>query len=620
MLLLYIKEWYDFWTFYKIGKAPNGYPTLLTAFNDLMKRFYLTILFYSICLSSLWAQTSSPELQQTAQNYPDELSDTEISRRIAKGYRDYAAVIDALSNDNTNEAKRILTRSWTDVRELMQYPGVSDLARFRDLLRTILTEYEYLYDQYPTNYQPENDEIFQLRADVFADLINPEPLLDNTMMPAVRRSVNLANTTFPMDMEPPTLAAIRGLSNRKSHFQTVRTRRDIYFPMMEKIFREEGLPDELKYLAVVESALNPKAASWAAAAGLWQFIRPTGAAYGLNYSSHIDERRDPEKATRAAARHLKDLYNLFGGDWQLALAGYNCNPYRVKRWAEEYEARTGQKARFWDIIGKLPRETRNYVPMFIATYTIMNNEEQFELGGYNKGPVYAFDAVPVAGGSSLQGIADELSIGVNILKALNPELLKDNLPSVLSEDFQPDPMTTNGSPFSSAGAYLLKVPFGTGERLKNSSYFAGTEFFTIAHGVVPTEGVVVGEERFTMADLPSLVGTGRGSSRNNTTTQPTTPPPPQSYTVKEGDTLETIAQQFGVSLEDIVANNTLEGDIAVGQTLTIPSPQIQIHRVGYGDTLTNIARKYNTTVDRIKQDNNLSSGNIRIGQTLKIRK
>ena len=315
------------------------------------------------------------------------------------------------------------------------------------------------------------------------------------------------------------------------------------------------------------------------------------------------------------------MFNLFGGDWQLALAGYNCNPYRVKRVAEEFERNNGRKARFWDIMGKLPRETRNYVPMFIATYTIMNNEEQFEIGSYTKGPVYAFDAVPVAGGSSLQSIAEQLNIPVNVIKALNPELLRDNLPSVISENLQPDPMLSHGTAFESTGAYLLKIPYGMGEMLKPTPLFAGSEVYQIAHGEIPAD-ITVGNNRYEMADLPAIVGAGRnsGSSRNTTPATPAPPPPPQNYTVKEGDTLESIASSFGITLEDIVANNTLEGDIILGQTLVLPAAPIQMHRVSYGDTLTKIAQRYNTTVDKIKTENNLGGGAIRIGQTLKIRR
>ena len=142
---------------------------------------------------------------------------------------------------------------------------------------------------------------------------------------------------------------------------------DFYFPIIEQVLDEHGLPIELKYLAVVESALNPVALSRVGACGLWQFMLPTGKSYGLEINSLVDERRDPLKATEAACKYFKDMYAIYG-DWNLVLASYNCGPGNVNKAIR----RSGGKTDFWDIFPYLPKETRSYVPLFIAANYVMN--------------------------------------------------------------------------------------------------------------------------------------------------------------------------------------------------------------------------------------------------------
>ncbi|MEO0857775.1 MAG: transglycosylase SLT domain-containing protein [Bacteroidota bacterium] len=204
----------------------------------------------------------------------------------------------------------------------------------------------------------------RLRTDALADLNLDGGPLDLHLHLETAASLFLSNVfnapeSFASNIERKTAQ----LQRYAGYQDRIRARGERYFPMIERIFREEGVPTELKYLAVVESALNPQAVSPMGAAGMWQFMKGTGRLYGL---SHRDRFR-PEKSTRAAAQHLRDLSEMFDGDWQLALAGYNCGPYLVQRLARRATARLGRPATFWDIYGSLPRETRNYVPTYIAT-------------------------------------------------------------------------------------------------------------------------------------------------------------------------------------------------------------------------------------------------------------
>lgn len=175
---------------------------------------------------------------------------------------------------------------------------------------------------------------------------------------AVRRDA-MGARYYPEDAAS-VMAAEAAVARR--HFGGARRRARSYFPMIERALARHGLPEDLKYVAVVESALNPLAVSHAGAEGLWQFMPATQSDYGLDSLSV----RDPAQATTAAARYLRALGRMFDGDWQLALAAYNSGPGRVQRIARAYEAETGREATFWDIRDRLPRETQAYVPRWIA--------------------------------------------------------------------------------------------------------------------------------------------------------------------------------------------------------------------------------------------------------------
>ncbi len=185
----------------------------------------------------------------------------------------------------------------------------------------------------------------------------------------IRERLNRLQQTIPLHYHPRVHAFINYFTVRdREYTRMVIHRRDLYFPVFQKYLARYQLPDELKYLSIIESGLNPKAVSRARATGLWQFMYFTGKHYGLHIDGFEDQRMDPEKATDAACRYLRDLYNLFQ-DWELALAAYNTGPGNVKKAIR----RSGYKKSFWQIYPYLPRETRSYVPQFVAMVYTMNH-------------------------------------------------------------------------------------------------------------------------------------------------------------------------------------------------------------------------------------------------------
>ncbi|WP_296619442.1 lytic transglycosylase domain-containing protein [Marivirga sp.] len=371
-----------------------------------------------------------------------------------------------------------------------------------------------------------------------------------------------------------------------------------YFPMIERYLEKYDLPDELKYLAIVESGLNPKAKSPAGAVGLWQFMPLTGRLdYGLSENWYLDEKMDMEKSTDAACRYLSFLYKYFYNDWPLALAAYNTGPGNVRKAIR----RSGYKKDFWEIYPYLYRETRSYVPQFIAIMYSMNylEEHNFFIEEFEYMPDY--ETIPISGFLSLPLFAEHSGICLETLNDLNPELKR----GVISDNH---PM------------YKLRIPtnqidFVT-ENLNDIMRFAGQ-----------------GKEHFERL-AKNEVGSTYGRQR-------------LTYKVRSGDVLGKIAQTYNVRIADLQQWNNLRGTvIRVGQPLNIwiaddfydnvnkqltaisqkgvPNQDAALksgeYRVQNGDTLWDISRKFDgLTVEKLKKLNNLDGNGIKPGQVLKIK-
>ncbi len=427
-----------------------------------------------------------------------------------------------------------------------------------------------------------------------------------------------------------------------------------YRHLITRILREEGVPEELLYLAMIESGFNPYARSYAKAVGIWQFIGSTGRAYGLRYSWWYDERRDPEKSTRAAARHLKDLYERFG-NWYLALAGYNYSPHKIEKRLSKYKV-----DEYWEL-PRLPRQTRNYVPTFIAAALIAQNPEQY--GFYvTPDPPVEYDTVTVRESVDLNVVAQCVGSTFSEIKKLNPALLRWCTP--------PD-----------RESWVLNIPKGTREKfLQNYSKIPANQKFTwIRHRIRPGEtlstiarlyGVSMSEIKRFNKIRGSLIRAGHSliipvpqnkqyaaqmarKSRSRSTyarrSKPVKNVPgriKKVHVVQPGESLWTIAQNYGVRVSDLRYWNGLSYTriIRPGQELNIWLPkdgrslakkqppkkshrifsenssekQTILYTVRDGDTLWDIALRYNVSIRELKKWNNRRSNIIKPGEQLKI--
>jgi len=315
---------------------------------------------------------------------------------------------------------------------------------------------------------------------------------------------------------------------------------EYYFPIFEQIFDKEGVPQELKYLALIESALNPRATSKAGAVGLWQFMYSTGKMYGLKINSFVDERRDPIKATVAAARFLKDLHNMFN-DWNLALAAYNCGPGNVKKAIK----RAGGKTDYWDIFPYLPIETRGYVPAYIAATYLLNYNELHNLYPREINIPTTVDTIMVKQRLHLQQVAEVLHIPLQMLEDMNPQYRINVIPY-------------------DEGSNPLFLPGEFGEKFieKQDSIYAYKDSIFFDPQYLSKQPA-----RYAYKDNQTAKSTTSSTKHSTHQKQETTT---QHYIVKKGDNFSKIASEYGITVQNIKDWNHLKSSTAmVGQRLVV---------------------------------------------------
>ncbi len=303
-----------------------------------------------------------------------------------------------------------------------------------------------------------------------------------------------------------------------------------YFPIFEEALERYQLPHELKYLPIIESALNPKALSRAGASGLWQFMIGTGKLYGLEINSYIDERNDPIKASDAAARYLRDLYAIYG-DWHIVIAAYNCGPGNINKAVR----RNGGKQKYWDIYYSLPRETRGYIPVFIAATYMMHYGKEHLLKAAEPKFKTQTDTIEIHNYLNFEQIAASMNMPVEELRQLNPQYRRDIIPARIEKP------------------YLLKLPSD------KISAFIDNQNQIFAYNR---------DKYFPNNQLVPLKGrrTSKGTSADGMKEI--------THLVKAGETLSTVAGKYRVSIAEIRDWNDIsrKKNLRAGQRITLYVP------------------------------------------------
>jgi membrane-bound lytic murein transglycosylase D len=471
-------------------------------------------------------------------------------------------------------------------------------------------------------YNDISSDIKNINIDEKVDYELPTELLKK------RLAAMDAKSPFNIEYNPGLENIIKSfLKNRKKSFERLMAISEYYFPLFEEALAKQNVPLEIKYLAVVESALNPKAVSRVGATGLWQFMYQTGKQYNLKIDSYVDDRSDPLKASEAAAQYMSNMYAIFG-DWDLVLASYNSGPGNVAKAIR----RSGGQQNYWNIRKNLPQETQGYVPAFLATMYIYEYHKEHGIVP-NRAIIkhFATDTILIKKEMSFKQISDLLDIPVSQLQLLNPSY------------------KLNVVPFYQDQPHYLRLP------TEKISVFASNEDKIYAYA----------QRELDFREKPFQVTKAVVVTDSlNYTQQRVTLPKAKYYTVKRGDNLGEIADKYNVSVDDIKKwNNLRSSTVSRGKSLKILTNEsvvkmvkkepktdnqqiavsdVKINKedktkkivkadtlsaavatyyvVQKGDNLGNIAKKNNVTVEEIKEWNNLSNNSIQLGMSLQVAK
>src|SRR5271165_3128120 len=581
-----------------------------------------------------------PPVQQPAPAKPDaaELLIAQAEEQYAAGQANYQAGHLEAAKTNFDQAFNTLLSSNLDIR------NDERLEREFDKIVEAVHELEMVALKQGDGFTEQRSEPAPI--DEANDITFP---VDPNIKATAEAEIKTTKSDLPLVLNDQVAMFINYFSSPRGRatLEHAWARSGRYRDMISRILKQEGVPQDLIYLAQAESGFQPLALSRAGARGMWQFMAQSGALYGLERNWWVDERQDPEKATVAAARHLKDLYHQFG-DWYLAMAAYNSGASTVQHAVE----RTGY-ADFWELYrrGVLPQETQNYVPIILTETIIAKNPAQYGLEQVAAEPPQQMDQVAITYPVDLRLVAECVDTSVDHLQELNPSLLRLTTPK--------DQSFTLNLPAGSSERYekeiaVIPVEMRTWWRYHRVEY--GDSLASIAHkyhtspSSIAEANSLAGSEVKIGSKLIIPIAPGRQAGETAAYSHH-----PTHYKVRKGDTVDSVADDFEVPVEKLRKWNHLQGTtLAPGRVLVIykpvssGSPEVasssrnvsaksststksssshksssqtsKYHKVKKGETLSSIADSYNTSVAALKRDNPKLSANLRAGDVLVIHK
>jgi membrane-bound lytic murein transglycosylase D len=455
------------------------------------------------------------------------------------------------------------------------------------------------------------------------------------------------HSDLPLVLNDEVASYINYFSSSRGHgvLERALTRAGRYREMISRVLKQEGVPQDLIYLAQAESGFVPVALSRAGARGMWQFIASRGVAYGLRHDWWVDDRQDPEKSTRAAAKHLRDLYTQFG-DWYLAMAAYNSGPGTVQAAVQ----RTGY-ADFWELYRRrvLPQETKNYVPIILAVAIMAKNPAQYGLQNIQPDPPVQGDVVTVSSPVDLRLVAECVDSSVSTLQELNPSLLRMTTPKTGDFDLH--------LPAGTKDKYLAAIAeiptdmrvwwryhkVSDGDTLASvaKQYHTTTKAISEVNNL-SGEDALPRDAKLIIPMNPGELREGSGDAYSKAVVR---------YKVRQGDTVLSVADEWGVAPEMVRKWNKLRGnDLRRGRTLVIHRPVTDTarvsgggerrtnsrnskskktlqasskksadhirHTVRKGETLSSIASQYNTSVAALRRENARAAAHLKPGDVI----
>ncbi len=569
-------------------------------------------------------------------NSPDSILGGDVAVQklmdLARGYYKEAIRLQLAGSQDSSETE--FENSIDVLNDLSYYPDIEENKDFVTLSQRIIDDYK----RYISSVQD-----LEPGTSVFALQEKLSQIVDSINIAGAKfPKAVAAKTTVPLVMNRYVEQNLEFFTTRgRWHMQDWIYRSGLYMPTMKKIFREEGLPAEIAYLSMPESGLNPIARSWAGAVGLWQFIRSTGRLYGLHSNWWYDQRRNPVLATEAAAKHIRDLYDTYH-NWYLAIAAYNCGTRSVNRaiW------RSGGDRDFWKIKRFLPRETRNYVPQYIAVTLIAMNPNEYGFSDSLATPPSPGDTVYIPASVDLAVLARMTGMDFDSLMAMNPELVHGVTPPEYGDNGYPLLVPKGMGPLFAADFQKLppsqrltwafhRVRYGetlwtiarsygvTLTALRTANHFTGRR--SIIHPGMQLR-IPVHSSYYSSESRPRVerVAYRSSGSRSNV------------HIVRRGETLSGLAQEYGTTVARLKRINHLRNSRIKPRmrllVMAAPAPEratpqpdppaadpaTGYHRVLNGENLTTIASDYHVTVADLKSWNSLRSSRINAGERLRV--